>query len=233
MIGGAGHGGSSGAAGSLSAFFPISAVFCRVLCNPGRSREHRSDQKDAEKKPDGVGTACPHRQPCGDEPSPPRVGREQSLDSASTPPQRRRLTRIAVLFAPHRAGVETKKLKPITTMFRTLSLSLFTCLFVLLGLFASATLQAADKPVKVFILAGQSNMEGKAPNALLEQQATNATTRELFAHLRKDGQWIVRDDVFIKFLDRHGPLTIGYGSRDRTGAARSQSVGGLGPRLAE
>lgn len=27
----------------------------------------------------------------------------------------------------------------------------------------------------------------------------------------------MRDDVFIKYLERKGPLTIGYGSRDRTG----------------
>ena len=82
-----------------------------------------------------------------------------------------------------------------------------------------ATLHAADasKPVKVFILAGQSNMEGKAPNALLDHQATNASTKALFAHLRKDDQWIVRDDVFIKFLERKGPLTVGYGSPGRTG----------------
>jgi len=77
---------------------------------------------------------------------------------------------------------------------------------------------AADaKPVKVFILAGQSNMEGKAPNALLDHQAADAKTRDLFAHLRKDDRWIVRDDVFIKFLDRKGPLTVGYGSPGRTG----------------
>lgn len=77
----------------------------------------------------------------------------------------------------------------------------------------------ADEPatVKVFILAGQSNMEGKAPNALLDHQAADEKTKDLFAHLRKDDQWIVRDDVFIKFLERHGGLTIGYGSRDRTG----------------
>lgn len=80
------------------------------------------------------------------------------------------------------------------------------------------SLHAEDSnTVKVFILAGQSNMEGKAPNALYEHQATDAKTKDLFAHLRKDGQWIVRDDVFIKFLDRHGPLTLGFGSRDRTG----------------
>jgi len=81
---------------------------------------------------------------------------------------------------------------------------------------AAAPLHAADA-IKVFILAGQSNMEGKAPNALLEHQAKDPKTRDLFAHLRKDDQWIVRDDVFVKFLDRHGPLTIGYGSPGRTG----------------
>ncbi|MHB1778101.1 MAG: sialate O-acetylesterase [Acidimicrobiales bacterium] len=77
--------------------------------------------------------------------------------------------------------------------------------------------RAADRPVKVFILAGQSNMEGKAPNALLDHQATDAKTRNLFAHLRKDDKWIERDDVFIKYLERKGPLTIGYGSPGRTG----------------
>ena len=71
--------------------------------------------------------------------------------------------------------------------------------------------------VKVFILAGQSNMEGKAKNQLLEYQAQAPKTQELFAHLRRNGEWIVRDDVFIKYLNRHGGLTIGYGSPNRTG----------------
>lgn len=77
---------------------------------------------------------------------------------------------------------------------------------------------AAEKPVKVFILAGQSNMEGKAPNDLFTHQATDAKTKDLFAHLRRDNQWIERDDVFIKYFARKGPLTIGYGSPGRTGA---------------
>ena len=76
---------------------------------------------------------------------------------------------------------------------------------------------AETKTVKVFILAGQSNMEGKAPNALLDYQAEDPKTKDFFKHLRKDGKWIVRDDVFIKYLDRKGPLTIGYGSPGRTG----------------
>ncbi len=83
---------------------------------------------------------------------------------------------------------------------------------------AATSALAADKPVKVFILAGQSNMEGKAPNELLDHQATDAKTKDLFAHLRKDGKWIERDDVFIKYLGRKGPLTVGYGSPGRTGA---------------
>jgi len=77
--------------------------------------------------------------------------------------------------------------------------------------------QAQEATVKVFLLAGQSNMEGKAQNKLLEYQATNQDTAHHYAHLRDGDTWAVRDDVFIKFLDRRGPLTIGYGSPNRTG----------------
>lgn len=97
-------------------------------------------------------------------------------------------------------------------MNRSLIIPLLACLF------GATPLIRAEKPVKVFILAGQSNMEGKAPNTLLNHQATDPKTKDLFAHLRKDNQWVVRDDVFIKYLDRKGPLTIGYGSPGRTGA---------------
>ncbi len=98
-------------------------------------------------------------------------------------------------------------------------------LFLALGaaisvsLASASAVRAADaaKPVKVFILAGQSNMEGKAANSLLDYQAAAPETKDLFTHLRKDGKWIVRDDVFIKYLDRKGPLTIGYGSPGCTG----------------
>lgn len=75
----------------------------------------------------------------------------------------------------------------------------------------------ADDVVRVFVLAGQSNMEGKAPNELFEHQATAPATDNFFARFRRDGRWVERDDVFIRFLNRHGRLTLGYGSRDRTG----------------
>jgi alpha-galactosidase len=71
--------------------------------------------------------------------------------------------------------------------------------------------------VRVFILAGQSNMEGKAKLPLLEYQATQPETAERFAHLRDGDKWAVRDDVWIDFLDRAGPLTVGFGSKNCIG----------------
>lgn len=66
----------------------------------------------------------------------------------------------------------------------------------------------ADEPVKVFILAGQSNMQGHGrvdavPKAndgkgSLEWLVRNPETKERFVHLVDDqGEWIVRDDVHI------------------------------------
>lgn len=96
---------------------------------------------------------------------------------------------------------------------RTSLLLLAVTCFGLIGTSSAA----AGETYQVFILAGQSNMEGKASNALFEHQANVEATKSFFAPFRDDGQWIERDDVFIKFLQRHGPLTLGYGSRDKTG----------------
>lgn len=76
----------------------------------------------------------------------------------------------------------------------------------------------AENTFKVFILAGQSNMVGQVQDGLIEHQAKDPKTAKLFAHLRKNGQWVTRDDVFIKFGNKHGGLTKAYGSRGkRTG----------------
>jgi hypothetical protein len=81
-----------------------------------------------------------------------------------------------------------------------------------------ALLRAGSPPVKVFILAGQSNMEGKAQLSLLEYQSGQAETMELFAHLKgNDGEWVERGDVWIKFLERDGNLAPGFGSPGRFG----------------
>jgi len=88
-----------------------------------------------------------------------------------------------------------------------------TILAAALGaLLVPAPASAAEGKVKVFILAGQSNMEGKAKVKLLEYQVQQPATRDLLKHLQKDGKWVERDDVWIKFLDRKGKLTVGFGS---------------------
>lgn len=87
-----------------------------------------------------------------------------------------------------------------------------TLLAALLLLSPTLLLAADAKPVKVFILAGQSNMEGKAKLSLLDYQVQQSATREQFQHLRQGDKWLERDDVWIKFLDRKGKLTVGYGS---------------------
>ncbi len=93
----------------------------------------------------------------------------------------------------------------------------------------TSTIQAADKPIKVFILAGQSNMVGSGfvkadpkrngGKGSLEALVKDPTTADKYKHLKgKDGAWAVRDDVWIHYLDRKGPLTVGYGpAEDRIG----------------
>src|SRR4030095_7763176 len=54
--------------------------------------------------------------------------------------------------------------------------------------------------------------EGKAKMELLDYQAKQPENHQIFGHLHKDGKWVERADVWIKFLDRKGNLTVGYGS---------------------
>ena len=77
---------------------------------------------------------------------------------------------------------------------------------------------ATDRPVKVFILAGDSNMAGRAKVSLLKYQANQAETKERFQHLIHDGEWVVREDVWIKNFKQKGNLTVGFGQEpDRFG----------------
>ena len=69
-------------------------------------------------------------------------------------------------------------------------------LFLFLGLFPE--IQAAEKKVKVFILAGQSNMEGHGQIRSLPVLGEHPKHGHLLKMLRnKDGSWVVRDDVTI------------------------------------
>jgi len=82
-------------------------------------------------------------------------------------------------------------------------------------------------PVKVFILAGQSNMEGQGVVSLDDPQNYNggkgnlvwsmkySKSADKMKHLKNDkGDWVVRDDVQISFnvngKVRKGGLTVGY-----------------------
>ncbi len=95
-------------------------------------------------------------------------------------------------------------------------------------LLAATTLGARDT-VKVFILAGQSNMEGAGrvegdPNHNEGKGSLSylAENDPKYKKLRKgSGGWVERDDVSIWYLGRKGKLAPGFGSRP----------GNIGPEL--
>lgn len=113
-------------------------------------------------------------------------------------------------------------------------MSSFRSLLLGMLLLPAAGVVAADPSgsLKVFVLAGQSNMEGKAKVSLLEHQVAQPATRPLFAPFRDGDRWRERDDVFIRFLERQGPLTVGYGSPQCIGP-ELQFGWTLGDRVAE
>ncbi|MBE0534807.1 MAG: NPCBM/NEW2 domain-containing protein [Phycisphaerae bacterium] len=83
------------------------------------------------------------------------------------------------------------------------------------------TLEAAgDEPVKVFILAGQSNMEGHGQIRSLDHLGHDPKYGHLLNLLKnEDGSWAVRNDVTISYKAEHrreqkGPLTVGWGASD-------------------
>src|SRR6185436_19990519 len=88
-------------------------------------------------------------------------------------------------------------------------------------LLSTPVLAAATKPVQVFILAGQSNMEGQAVVDLegknyndgrgtLAQLLRDPEKAQLVKHLQQDeGKWTVRDDVWCRYKREHGPLLAG------------------------
>jgi len=96
---------------------------------------------------------------------------------------------------------------------------------------------SGSAPIKVFILAGQSNMEGQGVVEMdhseyynggkgnLVWSMENSASADKMRHLRDDnGNWVVRDDVEISFkargTQRKGGLTIGY-----TGYGGSSHIG--------
>ena len=76
---------------------------------------------------------------------------------------------------------------------------------------------AKQLPVKVFILAGQSNMEGHGlikgrpdQKGTLEELVKNPKTSKKFNQLiTASGEWKTRSDVWISWLNKNGNLTVG------------------------
>jgi hypothetical protein len=92
------------------------------------------------------------------------------------------------------------------------SVAVLAALAGLSGVQAIAAAGPEKGPLKVFILAGDSNCEGKARTTLLEHLLSNPETAATYQHLKAaDGKWAVREDVWIRYLDRKGNLTVGYG----------------------
>jgi hypothetical protein len=102
-------------------------------------------------------------------------------------------------------------LEILMSIFNRRSVIFFLTIFLVIPIFATNGF-AAPGQVKVFILAGQSNMEGKAKVSLLEKQYKDPVLGKQFKHLKKDGRWVERPDVWISYLNRRGKLTVGYGS---------------------
>lgn len=86
--------------------------------------------------------------------------------------------------------------------------------------------QAGKSPVKVFILAGQSNMQGQGVTGInaefrgkkgtLVAMLDDPAKAPLIKHLRNDkGEWVARDDVWVydinEFGTRKGNLSFGFG----------------------
>ena len=80
---------------------------------------------------------------------------------------------------------------------------------------------AGGEPLTVFVLAGQSNMQGHAQLRTFDAMALDPATAPLLAEMRNDdGSPVVLDDVWISSLGsasevKTGKLTAGYGAGDQ------------------
>ncbi len=96
-----------------------------------------------------------------------------------------------------------------------------SALFLYSAIASSTSAQAAAKPLKIFVLAGQSNMEGQAVVDLkgedyndgkgtLTRLMSDPEKAAIFRHLKDaDGDWTVRPDVWVRYKREQGPLLAG------------------------
>jgi len=126
---------------------------------------------------------------------------------------------------------------------RTSTPSIFTLPLFLFGLLFSAASLSAKEPLKVYILAGQSNMEGHGHVRVMDYMGEDPKTAPLLKEMKKpDGSHRMIKDVWISLQtgisgridgdnrEIHGQLTAGYGSQ----GGRNYDKPGekIGPELA-
>lgn len=111
------------------------------------------------------------------------------------------------------------RLAPLVVSLAGQEIMKHAAIFLASVIFAVAGTEA--KPLRVFILAGQSNMEGPASVSTFDYIGDDPSTAPMLAMMRgADGKPAVADGAWISYLtganDRnfelHGKLTAGYGS---------------------
>jgi alpha-galactosidase len=107
---------------------------------------------------------------------------------------------------------------------------------VVAGLMAGIASQAEAKPLKVFILAGQSNMEGHAKVETFDYLGDDPATAPLLQQMRgADGKPAVCEGAWISYItgsgtnngEGFGKLTAGYGARGNP----AKDGGKIGPEF--
>lgn len=90
--------------------------------------------------------------------------------------------------------------------------------------FQSITLAASEppaKPLKVYILAGQSNMQGHAATKTIPAMELNSEAKNILPEIMSDdGEFLSVPNTWISSIgssetEKHGQLTVGYGSEAR------------------
>jgi len=109
--------------------------------------------------------------------------------------------------------------------------------------FAVATAAGAGEapargPWRVFILSGQSNMEGKGAIKHLEQLLADEATAKTYRHLRDGDKWTERPDVLIRYtngdkIDKKGRLSVGFANPPDRFGCELQFGHVVGDRLKE
>ncbi|MEE2615306.1 MAG: sialate O-acetylesterase [Verrucomicrobiota bacterium] len=90
-------------------------------------------------------------------------------------------------------------------------------------IFTTLSIQAVPKPLKVYLLVGQSNMQGHAAERTLEHLGMDPKTAPMLKDIyNDDGTAKVHENIWISSVEpslesgeKHGQLTVGYGAGGR------------------